>query len=244
MEKIGVPRHKNLVYTCAGDRSNIRFWMKGKRNFDLWVNYYGDQRGRYRDMADFYIARKGKKFPNLHYIYQNKAELLSHYEAVFVADDDIIIDGSKISRLFDIRAEYDLWILQPAFYPWGRISHPITQARPWSFMRYTNFVEVTCPLFRKDKLDQFMQIYDPRVVGWGVDLWFLDFLGPDLEGKAAVVDAVACTNPYEYKKGSRPETDELQYAKYHRDIQKAFWEKFSVEHNIKNKGQDNFRYKN
>jgi len=44
-------------------------------------------------------------------------------------DDDIIINGPDISRMFEIRERYDLWVCQPAFHPKGKISHPI-RGRP------------------------------------------------------------------------------------------------------------------
>ncbi|MBW1786374.1 MAG: hypothetical protein JRK53_07100 [Deltaproteobacteria bacterium] len=230
MEKIGTPGQKHLVYTCAGDRSNIPHWLQGERNFDLWVTYYGDQAGRYNEIAEFYNSRKGKKFPNLHYVYEKWPHVLGQYEAVFVVDDDIIMTGSEISHLFEIRAQYDLWLLQPAFHPQGKISHPITHMRPWHFMRYTNFVEVTCPLFRKDKLDEFMVVYNPeKLVGWGIDWWFLEILGPHLQRKVAVVDAVSCVNPLDKEKGEELETDEPQYSKFSRENQEKLWDDFYAE---------------
>ena len=106
MDKIGKPQQSYLVYTCAGDHANIYQWLQGERNFDLWVNYYGDKRDKYADCADFYCAQKGKKFPNLHRIYRKWSQILQHYEAIIVIDDDIIISGSKISQLFEIRSQY------------------------------------------------------------------------------------------------------------------------------------------
>jgi hypothetical protein len=233
MERIGTPRQKNLVYTCAGDRSNILGWLKGKRNFDLWVTYYGDRAGRYNEIAEFYNTHKGKKFPNLHHVYERWPHVLGQYEAVFVVDDDIIMTGSEISHLFEIRSHYDLWLLQPAFHPKGKISHPITRVTPWYFMRYTNFVEVTCPLFKKDKLDEFMAIYNPaKLVGWGIDWWFLEILGPHLQGKVAVVDAVSCVNPRDREKGDALETDEPQYSKFSRENQEKLWDDFYAETQI------------
>ena len=233
MQKIGKPRHKYLVFTCAGDRSNIRTWLEGNRNFDLWVTYYGDEEGRYSEVADFYNARKGKKFPNLHHVYRNWFDILDHYEAIFVADDDIVINGAEISMLFEFREQHNLWILQPAFDPRGKITHYITRMRPWLFMRYTNFVEVTCPLFRKDKLDQFMEVYDPELVGWGVDWWFLEVLGRDLQGHVAIIDAISCINPHDRDKGRQKETDEPQYARYRRENQGIIWKQVRSRYNIR-----------
>ena len=62
---------------------------------------------------------------------------------------------------------------------------------------------LVCPLFRRDKLDQFMEIYDPRLVGWGVDWWYIHVLGAGERRRFAIVDAVTCVNPEETDKGLR-----------------------------------------
>ncbi|MGE3539053.1 MAG: hypothetical protein AB7N91_16675 [Candidatus Tectimicrobiota bacterium] len=237
--KIGVPQAKYLVFTSAGDTANLHYWLQGERNFDVWITYYGDHTNRLRNVADFYNARKGGKFPNLHYVYTHWKEILAHYEAIMVMDDDIIIHGSDISKLFAIRQQYDLWILQPAFSPAGKVSHAITRVRPWAFMRYTNFVELTCPLFRKDKLDTFMAIYNPVLVGWGIDWWFLDVLGPQLENRVAIVDAIPCINPHDVDKGGRREIDGLQTF----SERKRIWEAVRQQYNIQSIARGKEEYK-
>ena len=226
--KISVPRHKNLAFTSAGDHSNLELWLAGERQFDLWVTYYGNQLDRYRDRAEFYNYRRGAKFPNLHYLYQTAREILDQYDAIIVLDDDIIIDARGLNQLFDLRERYDLWLLQPAFDPQGKISHPITEVKPGLLLRYVSFVEVTCPLFKKEKLDAFMAVYDPALLSWGVDWWFLQVLGPDLAGKVAVIDAIPCINPHDAAKGGRREIDRIEPEK----VRIARWQEFATRYNI------------
>lgn len=205
------PPRRNLVFTSAGDRANLQRWLTPGRNFDLWVTYYGEQGERYRELADHYVARKGGKFPNLYDAYQTRPEVFQRYDAVMVMDDDVIISGQDIDRLFRLREELGIWILQPAFSPLGRISFPITRVNRRCRLRYTSYVEMTCPLFQRDKLDAFMRVYDPVLVGYGCDWWFIDSLGSDIEGKVAVVDEVTCINPFVMtKKGGGREIDRLQ----------------------------------
>lgn len=203
-------RRPYLVFTSAGDRSNLDRWLEGTRNFDLWVTYYGDQNDRYSEAGDIYNARKGSKFQNLKFAYDTWPDLVGAYDAVMVMDDDVLISAKGIGRLFDLRQRLDLWILQPAFSPLGKISWPITRVQWRCELRYTSYVEMTCPLFRRDKLDVFMSVYDPVLAGFGTDWWFLDVLGPDLEGKVAVVDRITCINPPERTKGGVREIDRLQ----------------------------------
>jgi hypothetical protein len=161
-------------------------------------------------LADYYNVRRHGKFPNLQHVWRTWPQLFDRYDAVLTLDDDIVINASGISRLFDIRARYDLWLLQPAYDPRGKISHAVTRMRHTSFLRYTNFVEVACVMFRKDKLDAFLRVFDPVLVGWGIDWWFLEVLGPNLMGKVAVVDVVTCRNPHDSAKGGQREIDKLQ----------------------------------
>jgi hypothetical protein len=221
-------RHHNLVFTSVGDRSNVQYWLHGRRNFDLWMTYYGDNRGQFRDAADYYGERKGSKFQNLYFVYQQWRHLLDRYRAVFVVDDDILISGSQISRLFETRERHDLWALQPAFSARGKVSWPITRVQRANVLRYTDFIEMTCPLFRKDKLDAFMAVYDPELVGWGCDWWFLETMGHDLCGRVAVVDAIICVNPHDSTKGGR-EIDRLSPA----DERRSMWQRIKHRYRIR-----------
>jgi hypothetical protein len=204
----GAPR-RNLVFTSAGDRSNIGRWLRGRRNFDLWISYYGDEPGRHAEIADFYNVRRDSKFGNLKFVYDTWPHLLAPYQAVLVTDDDVVISGGQMSRLFDLREELDLWLLHAAFSPLGKISWDITRAQWLCSLRFTNFVEMTCPLFRKDKLDAFMGVFDPILTGTGTDWWFMKSLGQNIEGKVAIVDAITCINPFDRTKGGARECDRL-----------------------------------
>lgn len=206
--KGGAPR-RNLVFTSAGDRSNVDRWLKGRRNFDLWISYYGDEPGRHAELADFYTVRRDSKFGNLKFVYDTWPHLLTPYQSVLVTDDDLLISGRQMSRLFELREELDLWLLQAAFSPLGKISWDITRAQWPCRLRFTNFVEMTCPLFRKDKLDAFMGVFDPILTGTGTDWWFMQSLGERIEGKVAIVDAITCTNPFDRTKGGVRECDRL-----------------------------------
>jgi hypothetical protein len=236
----GAPSSKNLVFTSAGDFSNVRLWLEGRhRDFDLWVTYYGDEHhASLRSVPEYFVTREGTKFQNLHYCYSQWPELFAHYEAVMVMDDDIIIGADAITRLFDIRREFDLWALQPAFRVSGKISWDITRVRPTARLRYTNFVEMTCPLFRRDKLDSFMAVYEPEIIGYGEDWWFLRTLGPDLDRHVAVVDEVPCVNPHDRRKGGRREIDRVSS----HEERKAVWERIKLRHNLDERGRAQAEY--
>lgn len=234
----GAPSHPYLVFTSAGDRASLERWLKGSRNFDLWITYYGDAGTRFQELATYYNRRKGSKFQNLHYAYNAWPGLLARYSAIMVMDDDVHITASGISRLFEVREELDLWVLQPAFSPRGKISYPMTQVDRSARVRYLNFVEETCPLFRRDKLDAFLATYDPVLVGYGIDWWFLHTMGDDLRGKVALVDEVSCVNPTDDTKGGQREIDRL----LPRAERVAIWTRIKAQHGIRNQDEGLVEY--
>jgi len=97
-----------------------------------------------------------------------------------------------------------------------------TRAEDGLSYRFVNFVEVTAPLFRTDKLIEFLHEYVPRrhegapLVGYGIDCWLSQvLLGTNASGdckhidKVAVIDAIPFVNPTNEQKSGR-EIDQLQ----------------------------------
>lgn len=215
------PVRRNLVFTSAGDHAQLQRWLVGRRNFDLWIAYYGDTPGRYSKLADSWWARKGSKFGNLHARWKTYPKMLQPYDAVMVLDDDIWIDGDSISRLFEIREQYDLSVVQPAYRRSGKISHKITRRKPEYKLRFTEFVEMSCPVFRRRGLEKFLTEYDPVMVGYGTDHWYMSVLQREADFRCAIVDSVPCTNPHDDLKGGVREINTLQSC----DDRKATWER-------------------
>ena len=70
-----------------------------------------------------------------------------------------------------------------------------------------------------------MGVYDPELVGYGTDWWFLHTLGPDIDNRVAVVDEVTCVNPYDKNKGGGGrEIDALQT----HQMRKEVWERIKA----------------
>lgn len=201
--------HTFLLYTSAGDNNNIKSWL-AEKEYDIWISYYGESKNKLSSWADYYEMRKGGKFPNLLNVYKDNKKLFDKYDYVCVSDDDIKISGQLINFLFKTCKEYDLWIAQPAFLCSGKISHSITRKRHFSFLRYTDFVEMTCPIFRTDKLREFLDVYDDELLlGYGMDWWFMEVLNPP-SNKIAVIDYYPCINPFDTEKRNIREIDTLQ----------------------------------
>lgn len=229
-KKIDNPRHRYLVFTSAGDNANLQHWLEGTKTFDLWVSYYGDTEGTFQQVADYYGVYKVSKFQALHEAYRNWPETFHAYSAVFVLDDDLIFSARSIAKLFQIREQRELLLLQPAFDASGKISHGVTRWRPFSELRYTNFVEVTCPLFRADVLCDFLELYDRRLVGWGIDWWYSSFVSDKGANSIAVIDEVTCINPHDHSKSGGREIDLLQSKKQ----RQAVWAEVKKERLLEN----------
>lgn len=232
------PNSRNLIFTSAGDLTNLQHWLKGRRDFDLWIVSYGKHNLTHEAYSNFYARSGGTKFQNLHRVYQRYAGVLARYDAVMVMDDDILIDGTGLTRLFELRRERDLWVLQPAFRTTGKVSWDITRVSPTCQLRYTNFVEMTCPLFRRDKLDLFMAEFDPQLLGYGEDWWFLHLLGPDLSNRVAIADEVSCVNPHDRKKNGRREIDRVSS----HEERKAAWERIKRVRGLNEQGRIHIEY--
>ena len=240
MQVIRTPRAPRRATCCLPQQEIARIWVSGStgRDFDLWVVYYGDHPDRYAEHADFYGRGKGTKFQNLHRVYQRYGDAIAQYDAVMVSDDDILIDATGLTRLFEIRKQLNLWVVQPAFRLAGKISWDITRMSPTSQIRYTNFIEMTCPLFRRDKLDLFMANFDPQLSGYGEDWWFLNLLGPNLDHRLAIVDEVSCVNPFDNTKGGEREIDRVNSHMERKEV----WERLKLAHGLNEQGREHLEY--
>lgn len=219
-------RRRQCIFTSAGDRCNVASWLGAKsRSWDLITCYYGsDPRlsAELTMLSDRFFARKGSKFQNLLAVHRAHPDLLEPYDRVWVMDDDLLINPADIDRMFRVAEFWDLWVCQPAFDPAGKISHSLTRpAGRGDGLRITNFVEVTCPLFRRDKLVEFLDDhYDGSLIGFGIDHWFGHALEAERYAKFAIVDAVRVLNPLDSAKGGVREINRLQNT---RDRRRA-WE--------------------
>lgn len=190
---------ENLVFTSAGNNTEFyNIWVSDNQNYDIYVIYYGDSDEKYnfyKNKVKFIEKRKGSKFQNFYYFYNTYPEIINQYKHFFIIDDDIVFDSNDINKMFYYAKKYDLLICQPAFDHKSCISHSINRHNPNIFLAYTNFVEVNVPLFKKEAIDKLMQVYNPILIGWGIDYLALQANGKDLKDKYAIIHDVKCINP-------------------------------------------------
>lgn len=194
-------QRKNLVLSVVGDDSVHNTWISEPtaRQFDLCLIYYGDQPGRFADEADYYFQRQGIKYSLLHAMAKEElGEILQRYDMIWAPDDDIAADTYQVNRLFQIAKQYRLQIAQPAIGA-GDVSYQALRHHPGYLLRYTQFVEMMCPLFSGEALARVLPLFNENVSGWGLDwVWSSLFAGDEV----AVVDAVAIDHTRPLASGS------------------------------------------
>ena len=200
------PKRTWLVFTSAGDRSNVAQWYREDKEFDLMVVYYGDKAEyEYATLADRLEVRKDGKFPNLLHFYDS---IPAQYTSIFVLDDDIDMSSDAISALFRFQEEHNVGIASPTFKPYHRGYNSLVPV-DGSVIRYVDFVEMNTPMFQRGVLDKFMKVFDPVLKGWGADIWFAHLCNEDDACNLAVADEIHAHNPLARANGKR-EIEALQ----------------------------------
>ncbi|MBK1869535.1 DUF707 domain-containing protein [Aestuariivirga sp. YIM B02566] len=191
-----------LVIVRAGDESLHPQWLvqppSQKRNWDLHISYFGDLRRPYRHRAsDITLSfEKGTKAIGTAECLEKLGSRIDHYDWFWLPDDDLSVDLPTINRFFEIVAQYDLDLAQPALDEGSYISHQITVRRPHMRLRYTSFVEVMAACFSRKALDLCAPYFGATASSWGQDLLFPKLLGYPERGIAVIDESpVVHTRP-------------------------------------------------
>jgi hypothetical protein len=200
---------RNLIVVRAGDASLHRRWMNDSRarKFDLLVSYYGSLPGRYQNRADHYHEMQGPRWPAHDWLWRNQREIFDRYDRVAFVCDDIDAVTASWNLMFDLCERFDLDLAQPAI--GGYASHAITQPVDGSLLRYTNFVEIMCPVFSRRALALCGDTFGQLVSGWGLEFLWAALL-PYPQFRIAIVDQVCVDHTRPTRKGPlRPVLDAL-----------------------------------
>ena len=221
---------KNLIFTSAGDNTEFyKNWRSVNQDYDICVIYYGNSDeiyNKYKNKVKFIEKRKGSKFQNFYYFYNKYQDIINEYEFFFILDDDIIFEPNDINKMFDYAKKYDLLICQPSFTDSSATSWEITKNKPFVKLTYTSFVEVNTPLFKKEAIDKLMTVYDPILIGWGIDMLYIQINGINLKNKYGIIHDVKCINPYPYNK-IKKDTERELYLIPGSDIREDTWKEFA-----------------
>jgi hypothetical protein len=175
---------KNLVFVAAGDTSLHQHWLYCS-DFDVYINYYGDVTGRYEKDGQFYSTFKGTKYKILLQALEANPDLFNNYQNIWVPDDDIYLDADGVSKMFNSFKEFDLMLGQPGII--GFISIPISAAVPFSRVRFTNWVEIMCPIFSRVCLQAVKHTFTENESHWGIEFIWNMILGNPTD-KIGIID--------------------------------------------------------
>jgi hypothetical protein len=184
-------KRQNLVIVRAGDSSLHPEWLAGAeaRNWDILVNYFGDDPEKYRTGDVVRIDGKGPKWPALYDLIRNHADLIGGYERVWLPDDDLRCTCDDVNRLFEIIEREKLELAQPSLRPDSYVSHMVTLHNPRFHLRYTNYVETMAPCFTRESLEKLLPTFNESMSGWGIDYAWSGLLGPAGD-RVAIIDDV------------------------------------------------------
>ena len=101
----------------------------------------------------------------------NEALQKAKHEIFIRIDDDVILDYCSMNSSFDLAKQKNFPAFQISLATGSESSYPCTQNMPGVEYTDTNFIEVMCPVFRKDTLVKVMELINQYDIytGWGLD---------------------------------------------------------------------------
>lgn len=195
---------KNLILARVGDASLHRGWLgdPAVRSYDVWLDYYGEDRERYAGDAARLFRRRGlTKWQGIAALVAEHRAELDRYDAIWLPDDDLAIAPDGIERLFDAFHRLELSLAQPALADGSYfVFEWLLESRSF-FARYTNFVEVMAPLFSREAFAACAGTFTESVSGWGLDWVWPTVLGNPRD-RIAVIDAAPALHTRPMSKGA------------------------------------------
>jgi hypothetical protein len=149
----------------------------------------------------------GPRWPAHDWLWRNRRDLFDRYDHVAFVCDDVDAVTSSWNLMFNLCEWFELDLAQPAI--GGYVNHAITQPTGNCVLRYTNFVEVMCPVFSRRALALCGDTFGELVSGWGLEFFWAALL-PYPKFKTAVVDSVRVVHSSPTRAGPlRPVLDAL-----------------------------------
>jgi hypothetical protein len=185
---------RNLVVVRAGRSSLHPGWRDAGScaTFDLLAARYepGPSMPDAPGIAEVDIP--GRKVAGYATLFRQYPDLLDRYDFIALFDDDLRATQADLERLFQIGAGYGLDLFQPSLSWSSHFTYAATLHNPRYLLRYTNMVEMMCPVFRAIHLRRALPLFDCSFET-GIDLlWCRLTDAPRF--RYAIVDAVSVTH--------------------------------------------------
>lgn len=186
--------NRNVIISAVGNNGLYKGWLGNDANFDLVLLYYGNDKETFDKLkSDGYtvVNTIGSKFHLIKDFITNNKDYYDRYDNFWFPDDDLETNCYSINKLFSMHEEFKLWLSQPSIL--GYTSHDITKPNINCILRYTDFVEIMCPLMTSSVLKKLLDTFDLSESGWGVDIIWNYILGCP-QDKIAIIDEVSVTH--------------------------------------------------
>lgn len=188
---------KNLIIAPAGDKSLHKHWISDHQEFDLVLLYYGNSDEKVEEYKKDCLIIEKKKLEKWHlmsYFVKNNLDFVRNYETIWFPDDDMMSNCEDINKLFSLHKKHNLLLSQPSVK--GYVSYDIEKKIEGSVLRFTNFVEIFCPMMSLDCLMWLLESFGINESGWGMDYLWPKLLGYP-KNKIAIIDMITVehTNP-------------------------------------------------
>jgi hypothetical protein len=185
---------RNLVVVRAGRTSLHTSWIDGPgpASFDLLVARYepGPSLGELDGHAEIEIP--GRKVAGFAQLFRDHPTLLDRYAFIALLDDDLLAAQPDLERLFAFGDRHHLDLFQPSLSWRSHFTYAASLCNPHYRLRYTNFVEMMCPVFRAAHLRRALPLFELSFET-GIDiLWSRLVDRPHL--RYAIIDDVVVTH--------------------------------------------------
>lgn len=183
----------NLVIVRAGKSSLHSHWLTipyQSRNFDTIISYFDSEAFEDHKATEgvrAVLQTEGGKWDN---IFKCLTEFeWSGYSRFWFPDDDVLIDGANVHKLFEIAEANNLALCQPALTADSFITYFTLVGVDGFERRHTCFIEVMAPCLKADVLKEVLDLFPLSPSGFGLDkVW--GRLAVSGVKKTAIVDAV------------------------------------------------------
>lgn len=164
-----------VVLTTTSNREGIEYYLSDARNFDLFLIDYTSENDQVKfpsnDIKAIFDCKGGYKYRNIKKCLES-LDILEKYDYIWFPDWDVKISDQNINELFRLARQFNLDLCQPSLSSDSHMSWSITENNPDSTIRFTNFVEVMCPLFKSSFLKEVLWTFELNYSSWGLDfLW-------------------------------------------------------------------------
>jgi hypothetical protein len=185
------PSSRYLLISRVGTKSLHAAWLSpaSDRGFDVLLSAFESAVVDPAESGVFFEHRPGTKVAGYGAIFDDHAGLISKYDYVALFDDDLLISARELQRLFAIVTAHQLKIAQPALTYDSYFTYAALLQDPAYRLRYVNYVEMMCPVFRSDVLQIIKPLY---ALGYesGIDLIWCNAVSTSPQD-FAVIDEIA-----------------------------------------------------